>query len=186
MSAGFLTKSFHFFVAFFLTCHSEFSINDDIWGAAMLGVDAIIEKLKGIGKFTHNVKTIDECCVGWLFFVLCNPVNSQLYAFHILSFSPPIDVQPSPDQQQIVCIFVIVISNIDGGQPLHFCEFLQLVEPGGGNYYIHNSIDSTMDFRTVSGQICSNRSRPLGTGNLWWDMEPIGVSRGFFAMCSNY
>ena len=49
------------------------------------------------------------------------------------------DVQPSTDPNSIV-IFVTGSIQIGGDNPLHFCEFFQLVSTGPGNYYVHNDI----------------------------------------------
>ena len=49
------------------------------------------------------------------------------------------DVQPSKDSSALV-IFVTGSVQIDGGNPLHFCEFFQLVSTGPGQYYVHNDV----------------------------------------------
>jgi hypothetical protein len=49
------------------------------------------------------------------------------------------DVQPSNSPSAIV-IFVTGSIQIDGGNPLHFCEFFQLVSTGPGQYYVHNDV----------------------------------------------
>jgi hypothetical protein len=48
------------------------------------------------------------------------------------------DVQPSKDPDSIL-IFVTGIVKIGGGNPVHFCEFFQLVK-GPGEYYVHNDV----------------------------------------------
>ena len=51
-----------------------------------------------------------------------------------------IDVQPSTSNNAI-CIFVTGAVKIGGDQnPLHFCEFFQLVSNGGNSYYVNNDI----------------------------------------------
>ncbi|GKY94461.1 hypothetical protein MPSEU_000412000 [Mayamaea pseudoterrestris] len=49
------------------------------------------------------------------------------------------DVQPSATENCIV-IFVTGNLRIDGGNPLHFCEFFQLISTGPGQYSVHNCI----------------------------------------------
>lgn len=49
------------------------------------------------------------------------------------------DVQPSKDPSALV-IFVTGSVQIDSGNPLHFCEFFQLVGTGPGQYYVHNDV----------------------------------------------
>ena len=49
------------------------------------------------------------------------------------------DVQPSKDPNSLV-IFITGSVQIDGGNPLHFCEFFQLVSTGPGQYYVHNDV----------------------------------------------
>lgn len=50
-----------------------------------------------------------------------------------------IDVQPSVDPNAI-CIFVTGNVILDQNNPLHFCEFFQLVSSGNNQYAIHNDI----------------------------------------------
>lgn len=50
-----------------------------------------------------------------------------------------LDVQPSKDPSSIV-IFVTGSIQIGGDNPLHFCEFFQLVGTGPGQYYVHNDV----------------------------------------------
>ena len=50
-----------------------------------------------------------------------------------------IDIQPSKDPNAIV-IFVTGAIQIGGDNPLHFCEFFQLVGTGPGQYYVHNDV----------------------------------------------
>mmetsp|Transcript_965 Transcript_965/g.1230 ORF Transcript_965/g.1230 Transcript_965/m.1230 type:complete len:89 (-) Transcript_965:599-865(-) len=49
------------------------------------------------------------------------------------------DVQPSSNQSAII-IFVTGSIRIGGDNPLHFCEFFQLVSTGPGAYYVHNDV----------------------------------------------
>ena len=49
------------------------------------------------------------------------------------------DVQPSTSDSAIL-IFVTGSIAIGGDNPLHFCEFFQLVSTGPGQYYVHNDI----------------------------------------------
>ena len=49
------------------------------------------------------------------------------------------DIQPSKDPSAIV-IFVTGSIQIGGENPLHFCEFFQLVGTGPGQYYVHNDV----------------------------------------------
>lgn len=49
------------------------------------------------------------------------------------------DVQPSTDGSAIL-IFVTGSIQIDGGNPLHFCEMFQLVSNAPGSYYVHNDV----------------------------------------------
>ena len=49
------------------------------------------------------------------------------------------DVQPSQSQSALV-IFVTGSVKIGGDNPLHFCEFFQLVSTGPGQYYVHNDV----------------------------------------------
>jgi len=49
------------------------------------------------------------------------------------------DIQPSANPNAIV-IFVTGSVQIGGDNPLHFCEFFQLVSTGPGNYYVHNDV----------------------------------------------
>ena len=49
------------------------------------------------------------------------------------------DVQPCPSPD-CMCIFVTGKLKIDGGNPLHFTQFFQLVASAPGSYYIHNDI----------------------------------------------
>ena len=49
------------------------------------------------------------------------------------------DVQPSADPNSLV-VFITGSVQIDGGNPLHFCEFFQLVSNSPGSYYVHNDI----------------------------------------------
>jgi hypothetical protein len=49
------------------------------------------------------------------------------------------DVQPSTGSNALV-IFVTGSIKIGGDNPLHFCEFFQLVSTGANQYYIHNDI----------------------------------------------
>ena len=49
------------------------------------------------------------------------------------------DVQPSNNPNAIV-IFVTGSIKIGGDNPLHFCEFFQLVSTAPGQYYVHNDI----------------------------------------------
>lgn len=49
------------------------------------------------------------------------------------------DVQPSKDASALV-IFVTGSITIDGENPLHFCEFFQLVSTAPGQYYVHNDV----------------------------------------------
>jgi hypothetical protein len=49
------------------------------------------------------------------------------------------DVQPSQSQAALV-IFVTGTIKIGGDNPLHFCEFFQLVSTGPGQYYVHNDV----------------------------------------------
>ena len=49
------------------------------------------------------------------------------------------DVQPTHSPNAIA-IFVTGAIAIGGGNPLHFCEFFQLVSTGPGAYYVHNDI----------------------------------------------
>jgi hypothetical protein len=49
------------------------------------------------------------------------------------------DVQPSNSATSIV-IFVTGSIQIGGDNPLHFCEFFQLVGTGPGQYYVHNDV----------------------------------------------
>eukprot|EP00934_Nitzschia_sp_Nitz4_P003325 Nitzschia sp. Nitz4//scaffold1_size375055//58598//59049//NITZ4_000223-RA/size375055-augustus-gene-0.707-mRNA-1//-1//CDS//3329540886//3315//frame0 len=50
-----------------------------------------------------------------------------------------LDVQPSKDPSAIV-IFVTGSVKIGGDNPLHFCEFFQLVGTAPGQYYVHNDV----------------------------------------------
>lgn len=50
-----------------------------------------------------------------------------------------LDVQPSKDPNSLV-IFVTGSVSIDGENPLHFCEFFQLVSTAPGSYYVHNDV----------------------------------------------
>jgi hypothetical protein len=51
-----------------------------------------------------------------------------------------VDVQPSTSPNAM-CIFVTGAVKIGAdANPLHFCEFFQLVSTGGNNYYVHNDI----------------------------------------------
>jgi hypothetical protein len=49
------------------------------------------------------------------------------------------DVQPSVTDSGLV-IFVTGSIRIGGPNPLHFCEFFQLVSTGPGQYSVHNCI----------------------------------------------
>ena len=49
------------------------------------------------------------------------------------------DVQPSQSPQALV-IFVTGSVKIGGDNPLHFCEFFQLVSTGPNQYYVHNDV----------------------------------------------
>mmetsp|Transcript_97330 Transcript_97330/g.280846 ORF Transcript_97330/g.280846 Transcript_97330/m.280846 type:complete len:122 (+) Transcript_97330:95-460(+) len=49
------------------------------------------------------------------------------------------DVQPSKDPNSLV-IFVTGTVRIGGDNPLHFCEFFQLVGTGPNQYYVHNDV----------------------------------------------
>ncbi len=49
------------------------------------------------------------------------------------------DVQPSQSPSALV-IFVTGTIQIGGDNPLHFCEFFQLVSTGPGQYYVHNDV----------------------------------------------
>ncbi|CAM9789411.1 unnamed protein product [Chrysoparadoxa australica] len=49
------------------------------------------------------------------------------------------DVQPCPSPDAM-CIFVTGNVKIDGGNPLHFTQFFQLIATGPGQYYVHNDI----------------------------------------------
>mmetsp|Transcript_14791 Transcript_14791/g.20174 ORF Transcript_14791/g.20174 Transcript_14791/m.20174 type:complete len:122 (-) Transcript_14791:403-768(-) len=49
------------------------------------------------------------------------------------------DIQPSNSQSAII-IFVTGTIKIGGDNPLHFCEFFQLVSTGPGAYYVHNDV----------------------------------------------
>ena len=49
------------------------------------------------------------------------------------------DVQPSNNPNALV-IFVTGIIQIGGDNPLHFCEFFQLVSTGPNQYYVHNDV----------------------------------------------
>ena len=49
------------------------------------------------------------------------------------------DVQPT-HAQNAIAIFVTGAIAIGGGNPLHFCEYFQLVSTGPGAYYVHNDI----------------------------------------------
>ncbi|KAL3911065.1 MAG: hypothetical protein SGILL_007430 [Bacillariaceae sp.] len=50
-----------------------------------------------------------------------------------------IDVQPSQSPNAI-CIFVTGAVTLGSPNPIHFCEFIQLVSTGNNNYHIHNCI----------------------------------------------
>lgn len=50
-----------------------------------------------------------------------------------------IDVQPSVDPNALL-IFVTGSVSIDGNNPLHFCELIQLVNAGNNQYAVHNAI----------------------------------------------
>lgn len=50
-----------------------------------------------------------------------------------------IDVQPSHSPSAIV-IFVTGSINIGSENPLHFCEFFQLVSSGPNQYYVSNDV----------------------------------------------
>lgn len=50
-----------------------------------------------------------------------------------------IDVQPSKDPSSLV-IFVTGSCKIGSDNPVHFCEFFQLVSTGPGQYYVHNDV----------------------------------------------
>jgi hypothetical protein len=49
------------------------------------------------------------------------------------------DMQPSNNPSALV-IFVTGSIQIGGDNPLHFCEFFQLVSTGPGQYYVHNDV----------------------------------------------
>jgi hypothetical protein len=49
------------------------------------------------------------------------------------------DVQPSTTPSALI-IFVTGTIKIGGDNPLHFCEFFQLVSTGTNQYYVHNSV----------------------------------------------
>lgn len=49
------------------------------------------------------------------------------------------DIQPSASGNAIV-IFVTGAIQIGGDNPLHFCEFFQLVGTGPGQFYVHNCV----------------------------------------------
>ena len=49
------------------------------------------------------------------------------------------DIQPSATENCIV-IFVTGTIRIGGDNPLHFCEFFQLISTGPGQYSVHNCI----------------------------------------------
>jgi hypothetical protein len=49
------------------------------------------------------------------------------------------DVQPSQSPSALV-IFVTGSIQIGGDNPLHFCEFFQLISTGPGQYYVHNDV----------------------------------------------
>lgn len=49
------------------------------------------------------------------------------------------DIQPSSNPNAIV-IFVTGAIQIGGDNPLHFCEFFQLVSTAPGQYYVHNDV----------------------------------------------
>ena len=49
------------------------------------------------------------------------------------------DVQPSHSPSAIV-IFVTGSIRIGNDNPLHFCEFFQLVSTGPNQYYVHNDV----------------------------------------------
>lgn len=50
-----------------------------------------------------------------------------------------IDIQPSANPSAIV-IFITGSIQIGGDNPLHFCEFFQLVSTAPGAYYVHNDV----------------------------------------------
>mmetsp|Transcript_13873 Transcript_13873/g.33560 ORF Transcript_13873/g.33560 Transcript_13873/m.33560 type:complete len:122 (+) Transcript_13873:1016-1381(+) len=49
------------------------------------------------------------------------------------------DFQPSTSPSALI-IFVTGSIKIGGDNPLHFCEFFQLVSTGPNQYYVHNSV----------------------------------------------
>ena len=49
------------------------------------------------------------------------------------------DVQPSTSPNAI-CIFVTGAVTLGSPNPIHFCEFIQLVSAGDNNFTIHNCI----------------------------------------------
>jgi hypothetical protein len=44
------------------------------------------------------------------------------------------------DSPSALVIFVTGSIQIGGDNPLHFCEFFQLVSTGPGQYYVHNDV----------------------------------------------
>jgi hypothetical protein len=87
---------------------------------------------------------------GPLVSIVCGDISDGVLAFDqffshkfisLSSLSPWIttDVQPSTSPNAI-CIFVTGAVKLGGPNPIHFCEFIQLVSAGDNNFTIHNCI----------------------------------------------